>query len=94
MDLENKAMRFIYQRLKELILRHKMDGAGTIAKAIKVLFPRESEFAIWDLIFGASSDHYRNKHPEKITRNFNHLMNECYRFDILSSSRGAEFYRL
>ena len=65
MDAENIAKQFMYQRLKELILKHKMDGVDTIARAIRVLFPEESELAILDLIFEASLEHCRNKNTKK-----------------------------
>jgi hypothetical protein len=94
MDAENIAKQFMYQRLKELILKHKMDGVDTIARAIRVLFPEESELAILDLIFEASLEHCRNKNTKKAIIGFNRIINECYRLDILLSPRGAELYRL
>ena len=94
MDIEKTAKQFIYQRLKELILKSKMSGANTLARAIKVLFPEEGELAICDCIFSASSDYCRGKSRGKLIKEFNRLINECYRFDILFSPRGAELYRL
>ena len=94
MDVENIAKQFIYQRLKELVLEHNMDGTDTIVRAIRVLFPKENELAIVDLIFDVSLEHCGSKNTRKAVIEFNKLINECYRFDILLSPRGAEFYRL
>lgn len=94
MGLEDNAKRFIYQKLKEVIIKPKMDEAVAIARAIRVLFPKESELAICDLIFDVCRDRCRDKKAETIIRDFNYLINECYRFEILTSQRGGELYRL
>ena len=94
MDVENIAKQFICRRLKELILKHNMDGVDAIARAIRVLFPEESELAIIDLIFDASSEQCQGKSTRNVITEFNRLINECYQFDILLSPRGAELYRL
>jgi hypothetical protein len=94
MSLEDKARRFIYQKLKESIIKCKMEEVKSIIRAIKVMFPEDSELAICDLIFNICRDRYSNNATEKIVRYFNHLINECHKHEILSMPRGGELYRL